>query len=88
MTALPAKGGVSPAVFSMASTLARGKVAQLWCATETDSLVLNPILAEKFAELLDEYIKALQWCGVNVDFCPNGIARMGWVKICQPLLSL
>ena len=88
MTALPAKGGVSPAVFSMASTLARGKVAQLWCATETDSLVLNPILAEKFAELLDEYIEALQWCGGNVDFCPNGIARMGWVKICQPLLNL
>ena len=71
----------------MASTLARGKVAQLWCA-ETDSLVLNPILAEKFAELLDEYIEALQWCGGNVDFCPNGIARMGWVKICQPLLNL
>jgi len=73
---------------NVASKLARGKVAQLWCATETDSLVLNPILAEKFAELLDEYIEALQWCSGNVDFCPNGIARMGWVKICQPLLNL
>jgi len=51
---------------NMASTLARGKVAQLWCATETDSLVLNPILAEKFAELQRHRQKAPHLIRFNI----------------------
>jgi len=30
---------------------------------------------------------ALVWCGGSSDFCPGGIAREGWMKVCAPLLQ-
>ena len=38
----------------MASELALHKAAQLWCKPETEKFIMNPILAEAIAELIDE----------------------------------
>ena len=42
----------------MASKLAREKVALAWCTEATKHKVMDPELAEAFAEILDEYITA------------------------------
>jgi hypothetical protein len=44
-------------------------------------------LATVFAEKLDDYIAALQWCGGSPDFNEGGRARIGWEKVVKPLLD-
>lgn len=46
----------------MATGLARHKAAQAWCKPTTEHLVMQPELAEVFAELLDE-IWSQAWLG-------------------------
>ena len=72
----------------MASKDARMKAAQAWCTEKTKHKEMDPELAEAFAEILDEYIEALIWCSGFADFAPEGQARKGWEKICQPLLRI
>ena len=69
------------------SELARQKAIQAWCKPETSNITIDPRLTKVFAEILDEYIEALIWCGGSVDFAPEGKAYKGWVKICTPLVS-
>ena len=72
----------------MASEQALGIAAQMWGDARTSSTVMDPVLAEVFAEKLDKYIEALQWCGGSADFAFEGQARKGWDGICAPLLTL
>lgn len=72
----------------MATELARGFAAQAWCDERTARTVMDPILAEVFAEKLDQYIEALRWCGGSADFGDGGQARKGWLKVVEPLLKL
>lgn len=72
----------------MATELARGLAAQAWCDDRTRNTVMDPVLAEVFAEKLDAYIEALRWCSGSADFHEGGQARAGWQKLCEPLLSL
>jgi len=44
-------------------------------------------LATVFAEVIDEYIEAIQWCSGSADFGEGGQARDGWNKIMPPLLD-
>jgi len=46
----------------MATELARSRAAQAWCKPTTEHLVMQPELAEVFAELLDE-IWSQAWLG-------------------------
>ena len=71
----------------MASKLAREKVALAWCTEATKHKVMDPELAEAFAEILDEYIEALIWCSGFADFGPGGQAEKGWDRLCRPLLK-
>lgn len=70
----------------MATGIARGLAAQAWCDPRTSNRVMDPELAEVFAEKLDQYLEALRWCGGSADFGDGGQAREGWLKICDPLL--
>lgn len=45
-------------------------------------------LATVFAEKIDSYLAALQWCSGSKDFNKDGIARLGWEKIVKPLLEV
>jgi len=37
---------------------------------------------------IDKLIEALQWCSGSDDFQhPDGKARLGWEKLCKPLLD-
>lgn len=38
----------------MASSTARGKAAQAWCKPETETEILDDVLCEAFAKILDE----------------------------------
>ena len=38
----------------MATELSRERVARAWCTPETEKIVMDPILAEAFADILDE----------------------------------
>jgi len=49
---------------------------------------MDPILAEAFAEIVDEYREALMWCSGSADFGPEGQAREGWLKGIQPLIDI
>lgn len=71
----------------MSSELARHKAARAWCTPETSDIEMDPRLAEAFAEILDEYIEALQWCSAASDFQKDGQARKGWRKIEYRLLT-
>ena len=42
---------------------------------------------EKANARIAELEAALVWCGGSSDFCPGGIAREGWMKVCAPLLQ-
>ena len=43
----------------MASDLARQSAAQAWCSAATSTIVIDPVLAEAFADILDaEWAKA------------------------------
>jgi len=46
----------------MASEFARGKAAQAWCKRSTEHLVMDPTLAEAFAEIIDE-LTTQPWLG-------------------------
>jgi hypothetical protein len=70
----------------MASETARMAAARAWCNDTTKSKVMDPDLAEAFAEILDGYIEALAWCGGSADFHPGGQAHGGWQKVVVPLL--
>ncbi len=37
--------------------------------------------------LIEEYRDALIWCSGSPSFGPDGEAREGWLRICQPLLD-
>lgn len=71
----------------MASEAARMAAARAWCAESTKSKVMDPDLAEAFADILDDYIHALAWCGGSADFHDGGQARVGWLKVVKPLLD-
>ena len=72
----------------MPSEIARQKAAQAWCKPKTSNRIVDPYVAEAFAEIIDEYREALIWCSGSEDFGRGGKAREGWVKICQPLIDL
>jgi len=72
----------------MATENARRKAAQAWCRPTTSAKVMDPILAEAFAEIVDEYREALMWCSGSADFGPEGQAREGWLKGIQPLIDI
>jgi hypothetical protein len=46
-----------------------------------------PSLALVFAEVIDNYIEALQWCSGSGDFQVEGKARKGWNRLCVPLIK-
>ena len=71
----------------MASKNARHKAAQAWCKSATSALAMDSVLAEAFAEIIDEYREALLWCSGSTDFGPEGQAREGWIKGVQPLID-
>lgn len=37
-------------------------------------------------DIVEKYKNALKWCSASKDFGENGIAREGWLKICESLL--
>lgn len=39
------------------------------------------------AALVDRMAEALIWCSGSEDFAPGGKARVGWLKLCKPLLD-
>lgn len=69
------------------SSFAREKAAQAWCTSETESIDMDPRLADAFAQILEQYINALCWCGGCADFAPGGQAAKGWERVCRPLIS-
>lgn len=46
----------------MASSLAREKAAGAWCKESTKNTVMDPVLAEAFAEIIDE-VWSKPWLG-------------------------
>ncbi len=70
----------------MVSETSLQKAAQVWCKSTTSDKVMNPVLCEAFAEIIDEYREALIWCGGSADFGHGGQARIGWLKIADSLL--
>jgi len=80
--------GISERRKILATELARQKAAQAWCKPSTEKKVMDPELAEEFANILDLYIEGLQWCSGSADFAPGGKARRGWNKIVVPLLKI
>ena len=67
------------------SSLSKEMAAKAWCTPETEKIEMDVRLAKAFADILEEYIEALQWCGGSADFQKEGIARKGWEKIAKPL---
>lgn len=41
----------------------------------------------QYAYKIDQLKEALIWCSGSADFGPEGKARKGWLKLCQPLLG-
>jgi len=73
------------------------KISKTMCdyITEKEKKELDRILKKrkpkKNIKSLEQQIRrlkeALIWCSGSADFQPEGKARKGWVKICQPLLK-
>ena len=61
--------------------------AQCWCDPRVSDRTMDSELAMVFAEVIDEYIEALQWCSGSADFGASGKAKIGWDKITPPLLD-
>lgn len=63
----------------------RGEVALgtrlSWQDTITAAIEAN------FAERIEKYREALIWCSGSPSFGPDGEAREGWLRVCQPLLD-
>lgn len=72
----------------MASEKSLQKAAQAWCKPSTSEKVMDPELAEAFAEIIDEYRAALLWCSGSDDFAVGGKARVGWNKLAKELLLI
>ena len=72
---------------TFATSVAREKAAQAWCKNYTSEKVMDTDLTEAFAEILTDYIEALQWCGGSADFQIEGKARKGWESIVIPLIT-
>ncbi len=72
----------------MAGSIATQRAAQAWCTPETSHISMIPELALAFADILDEYIGAIQWMSAASDFSSNGISREGWLKLRKKLLDL
>ena len=70
-----------------ATSLACMKVAIAWCQKTTENKEMDVDLAEAFAEILTDYIEALQWCGGSSDFHKGGKAHDGWESIVKPLIT-
>lgn len=70
----------------MATEFSRGIAAKAWAQPNTSNIDMDPWLAEAFADILDRYIEALQWCGGSDDFQLEGKARVGWEKMVLPLI--
>ncbi len=69
------------------TSMARGLAAQAWCDERTSHIEMDPVLAEVFAEKIDRYVDALIWCSGSNDFSLEGQARVGWEKLCKPLID-
>lgn len=76
------KGQVTTSSFCRSSDVA----VRCWDDPRVSHLNMDPILAVVFAEVIEEYIDALQWCSGSEDFAKDGHARVGWEKIVEPLL--
>jgi len=61
--------------------------AQCWCDPRVGDREMDSELATVFAEKLDDYLAALQWCSGAEDFQKGGRARKGWEKIGKTLLE-
>jgi hypothetical protein len=61
-------------------SLSKQIAGRIWTDPRVSDRVLDPELAEVFAEKLAEYIEALQWCSAASDFQEGGEAREGWLK--------
>ncbi len=70
----------------MATRFSRGVAARAWCCSKTKKKVMDVDLAEEFANILDKYIEALQWCSGSCDFQIGGKARRGWNRMVVPLI--
>ena len=46
----------------MASEYARGLAAQVWCTPETEKIIMDPLLAEAFADILEKILNK-PWLG-------------------------
>ena len=71
----------------MASQQALGLAAQMWCDDRTKATVMDPVLAEVFAEKIDQYVDVLIWSSGSADFAPGGQAHEGWKKTAMPLIQ-
>ena len=60
--------------------------ASCWCDERTSATEMDTNLATVFAELIDEYREALQWCGGASDFHSGGKAFIGYRKLADKLL--
>ncbi len=47
------------------SDVALQKAAQAWCKPSTSQKVMDPVLAEAFAEIINDYREALIWCSAS-----------------------
>ncbi len=71
----------------MATAHSRGIAAQAWCDPRTSHLIMEPELAEVFAEKLDKYKEAIIWMSGAPAFAPEGEAWQGWQMIRDTLLK-
>ena len=71
----------------MATEHSLGIAAQAWCDPRTSNLVIEPALAEVFAEILDKYREAIIWMSASPSFRSGGEAFTGWLKIQETLLK-
>ena len=65
----------------MATAHSRGLAAQAWCDPRTSCIVMDPVLAEVFAEMLDRYKEAIIWMSGSSSFGPEGEAVEDWRKL-------
>jgi len=70
----------------VASNFATEIAAQVWCQPSLSHKVMDTDIALAFADILDRYIEALQWCGGSADFGFGGQARLGWERMVEPLI--
>jgi hypothetical protein len=66
---------------------ARERIGRCWCDDRVRDREMDSELAEVFAELLSEYMYALVWCGGAPAFSHDGEAKIGYDRVCRPLLD-